>query len=212
MCNSLATGTLVVLHDRKLGRTVPARGAVRKWNLDELRAMDAGRWFSDTYGGAHVLSLREVLDLTKDRVALNVEIKSPLADWAATAGVLTDQLRQHDRLESTIISSFRICALCAVRHAAPAARLGVLWRRRNIGSAWPHAAALGATSVHVAQHLVQASVVAAAHERGLKLMVWTVNDADSVAYLNRLGVDGIISDYPELFAENQGGQDLGAGV
>ncbi len=190
---------LVVLHDRELGRTVRGSGAVRDHSLAELCAMDAGAWFEPAYRGARVMSLDEVLELTAGRVALNVEIKCPEADWAATAALLTGRLRECDRLESTIISCFDMGALHAVRDTAAGARLGVLWRTADIDNAWRHAAALGATSINLLWTLVDEAAVAAAHERGLAVIVWTVNDADAMASLGALGVDGIISDFPERF-------------
>lgn len=188
---------LVVLHDRALGRTVAGQGAVRDRTLAELVALDAGSWFSPAYAAARVLSLDEVLELTAGRAELNVEIKSPARDWQATARVLTDLLGCHQRLEPTIVSCFEMGALQAMRACAPAARLGVLWQTADLDAMWAHAAALGATSVHLLWGLVDEAVVRAAHARGLALIVWTVNDPDAIAWLAGLGVDGIISDYPE---------------
>ena len=190
---------LVVLHDRELGRTVRGDGAVRDHDLAQLCAMESGAWFDPAYTGARVLSLDEVLDLTAGRVELNIEIKSPEPDWTATATVLCDQLRGRKRLESTIVSSFEMGALRAVRRAAAAARLGVLWKATDIESAWEQAAALGAGWVHQLWGLVDAAVVEAAHQRDLALIVWTVNEVDDIKRFGGRGVDGIISDSPELF-------------
>ncbi len=191
---------LVVLHDRELGRTVPGRGAVRDHTLDALRALDAGAWFSPAYAGARVLSLAEVLDLTDGRAALNVEIKSPEPDWEATAEGLVRLLEARGVLQRTVISSFELGALQAVRALAPAARLGVLWQTADLDRAWARAAALGAQSVHLLWGLVDAAAVAAARHRHLTLIAWTVNEAEDIQRLASLGTDGIISDFPERFA------------
>lgn len=188
---------LVVLHDRRLGRTVAGRGTVRRRSLDELRALDAGAWFGSAYAGEPVLSLDDVLDLTRGRVDLNVEIKSPQADWVGTADVLADLLRRHRRLGSTIVSCFDPGALHCLRAREPRARLGVLWEGRNAASAWPLAAALSAVSIHPKWTRVNAGFVAAAHRRELLVLAWTVNDPTAMERLAALGVDGIISDYPE---------------
>src|SRR3989304_714036 len=142
-------GQLVVLHDRKLGRTLPGRGPVRGHDLEALRALDAGTWFGPAYAGARVLSLAEVLDLTAGRVTLNVEIKSPEPDWQATAHALVQLLAARGIVEATVISSFELGALQAVRAIAPAARLGVLWQTADLDRAWARAAVLGARSIHL---------------------------------------------------------------
>ena len=192
-------GGLVVLHDRGLGRTVRAAGPVREHSLAELCGLDAGAWFGPDYAGACVPSLQEVLDLTRGRVELNVEIKSPAPDWERTAEVLVRLLERAGRLPATIISSFHAGALHAVREASPSARIGLLWQDADLETAWSEAAALGARSVHPVWALVDAAAVSAAHARGLDVIAWTANSPAVMAQLVACGADGVISDYPERF-------------
>lgn len=188
---------LVVLHDRELGRTVQGRGAVREHTLADLCALDAGAWFALEYAGARVPSLDEVLDLTAGRAALNVEIKSPAADWEATADVLIELLTATGRLDSTVVSSFEMGALRAVRDRSAAARLGVLWQSADLDPMWLLAEGLEARSVHLLWRLIDAAVVETAHARSLHVIAWTANSGQAIAQLAALGVDGIISDYPD---------------
>jgi glycerophosphoryl diester phosphodiesterase len=143
---------------------VQARGLVREHTLAELCALDAGAWFALEYAGARVPSLEDVLDLTAGRAALNVEIKSPASDWDATARGLIDLLTAKQRLDSTIVSSFEMGALRAVRERCAEARLGVCGDdldrvalgRRAVGA-----------SVHPQWALVNPAVVDEARRRGL---------------------------------------------
>jgi len=190
-------GQLVVLHDRQLGRTVAATGAVRERTLAELQGLDAGTWFDARWAAARVPSLDEVLALTAGRAELNVEIKSPPPDWDATAEALLALLEQRGRLGGTIISSFDIGGLAAVRAGSPAARLGVLWHNAELEPMWRAAAALAADAVHPHWGLVDAALIAAARAQRRRVIVWTVNDPDAIAAMAEIGVDGIISDFPE---------------
>lgn len=192
---------LVVLHDRELGRTVQGEGAVREHSLAELCALDAGSWFALEYAGTCVPSLDEVLELTEGKAALNVEIKSSAPDWDATAEVLTELLIEKGRLGSTIVSSFEMGALRAMRERSPQARLGVLWHNADLDPMWLLAEGLEARSIHPLWSLVDAALVKEAHERGCEVIAWTVNEPEHIARLAELGVDGIISDYPERLAE-----------
>jgi len=192
---------LVVLHDRELGRTLQGEGAVRDHTFDELRALDAGAWFALEYAGARVPSLAEVLDLTDGKAALNVEVKSPAPDWTCTAAAVVDLLTDRGRLESTVISSFETGALRAVRERSPQARLGVLWHTADLDPMWLLAEALNARSVHPHWSLIDAALVEQAHARALEVIAWTVNDLEAIALLVGLGVDGIISDFPERLHE-----------
>jgi glycerophosphoryl diester phosphodiesterase len=195
---------LVVLHDRELGRTVLGEGAVRDYTLAELCALDAGAWFALEYAGTCVPSLAEVLDLTAGRAELNVEIKSGAADWEATARALIELLREKGRLASTVISSFEMGALRSVREHCAEARIGVLWHNADVEPMWLLAEALAARSIHPLWSLVDRVVVEQAHDRGLQVIVWTVNEPHDIAALAEMGVDGIISDYPERLREALG--------
>lgn len=195
---------LVVLHDRELGRTVQGEGAVRDHLLAELCELDAGAWFALEYAGVRVPSLDEVLDLTAGRAALNVEIKSAAPDWEATARALTELLIAKGRLDTTIVSSFDMGALRAVREQCATARLGVLWHNTDLDPMWLLAEGLEARSIHPLWSLVDAAIVEQAHQRGLEVIAWTVNEPESITMLAGLGVDGIISDYPERLCEALG--------
>ena len=194
-------GQLVVLHDLVLGRTVPGSGSVRDYDLADLQALDAGSWYAAEYADARVSSLGEVLDLTRERVALNVEIKSPSGDWEATAQALLVALEENDCLETTLVSSFAMGALRAVRLAGETVRRAVLWNRGDAADAFGHAEALGAEAIHPHHALVTPALIEAAHECELNVNSWTVNEIDRMRELIDLGIDGIISDYPERFAQ-----------
>lgn len=189
---------LVVLHDRTLGRTVPGRGAVRDRSLAELQDLDAGSWFAPEYAAARVPALAQVLDLVRGRAALNVEIKSPAADWNETADALLASLAGAD-LATTIVSSFSMGALQAVRERSAAARIGVLWHQPDIHNAFGHADRLAAEALHPLHRLVSRPLLERARRAGLAVYTWTVNDVGRMKALVELGVDGIISDYPERF-------------
>jgi glycerophosphoryl diester phosphodiesterase len=193
-------GELVVMHDLTLDRTTSGRGLVRAHELAALRALDAGSWFAPEFAGEGVLSLREVLQLVRGRARLNAEIKAPAADWEELARRLVALLRQFEVLDSTVISCFEPKALEKVRRHAPDAELGVLWQQTDFSDAWRWAGVLGAASVHPHWMLISEGVMHAAREQGLHILAWTVNEVETMRRLSQIGVDGIISDFPERFS------------
>jgi glycerophosphoryl diester phosphodiesterase len=192
---------LVVLHDLELGRTTGGHGAVRDHDLADLCGRDAGSWFGRAYVGATVLSLDDVCDLVPGRVELNVEIKSPEPDWEGTATAVVEILRRRSRLASTIISSFSIGALRSVRRNCEEARLAVLWHVPEFPEVWQTAAELGAVALHPLYKRVDEGLLRRAHDEGLTVNTWTVNDPAEMRRLLDLGVDGLVSDFPERFVE-----------
>lgn len=188
---------LVVMHDRELGRTEQAAGPVRERTLAELKQLDIGSWFGDEFRDERILTLAEVFELLAGRASLNVEIKSPEPDWEATAHHLVNVLRDAGELDSTVVSSFEMGALAAVRAALPRVQIGVLWHNLDLNRAREWLSRLEATSFHPFCGLVSDDVVRSTHQAGRRVYTWTVNDEDEIERVAADGVDGIISDFPD---------------
>ncbi|MCK6500310.1 MAG: hypothetical protein L6Q38_12625 [Nitrospira sp.] len=193
-------GELIVIHDDVLERTTNGRGLVREHELPGLRALDVGAWFGPAFAGESILTLGEVVALVDGRARLNVELKSPRADWRGQALQLSDVLRRADIVGSTVVSCFDPEALAVLRDVEPAAQLGLLWADADVEVAWDWARRLAAISFHPHWTLTAEATVNAAHERGLLVLTWTVNEVEVMEDLLAAGVDGIITDYPDRFA------------
>jgi glycerophosphoryl diester phosphodiesterase len=154
-----------------------------------------------------VATLDEVLDLLDDhpRVALNLDIKATAPAVEPYEERLAAALAGHDHRDRVIVASFLDIATDAFRRWAPdvvtsAGTLAVagFWRALAQGEAVPAMGhvALQVPAVYGDQVLVDERFVAAAHEHGLAVHVWTINDEEEMVRLVDLGVDGIISDRP----------------
>jgi glycerophosphoryl diester phosphodiesterase len=192
---------LVVIHDDQLQRTTSGHGAVREHEWEALRSLDAGAWFDPAFAGQRLLRLQEVIELVDGRVGLNVEIKSAAADWPIVAGRLVRLLQERQLLETTVVSSFAAGALASVRALSNAVRLGVLWHDPECARAWSLASEVRAYSFHPHWAIARAEVLAQARRRGLRVFAWTVNEPAVMTQLLEFGVNGIMSDHPERFAE-----------
>jgi glycerophosphoryl diester phosphodiesterase len=189
----LAQGELLVFHDRRLERTTNGQGYLAEKSLAYLRSLDAGQ-------GEKIPLLREVLDLIGPQAGLNIELKgSGTAEPVATVvrSYLAHRGWSYDRL---LVSSFDLDQLNKIKNLLPELKIGPLVS--GPGGAYPEIAQkAGAYSVHIKRQEVSADFVADAHARGLKVFVYTVNTVRELERLQRLGVDGIFTDYPELFEE-----------
>lgn len=190
-------GYLVVVHDHDLQRVAGTVGEVRERTLAELKQLDFGAWFGEAFKGEPILTLEEVIEIVGRRAMLNVEIKSPPGDWSNTALKTVAVLTHAGILGTTVLSCFQMQALQKVRELSPAARIGVLWHQPDFDEAWRWAKDLAAWSFHPWCKILQAEGVAEAHARGLRVLTWTVNDPEEIAQMAEIGVDGIMSDFPE---------------
>ncbi len=181
-------GELVVIHDARLERTTNGRGRISASSLDYLRSLDAG-------GGERIPLLREVLDLVDRRAVVNVELKGP-ETAGPTAALLERYVRDLGwRREEVLLSSFRRRELAVARAEAPGIPRGLLTRsplfptRRLLAELDPF-------SIHVRLDRVSRRFVSQAHDRGLKVFIYTVNREEDFRALESMGVDGVFTDFP----------------
>ena len=180
-------GELVVFHDARLERRTNGRGLVWRKTLAELRALDAG-------GGERIPTLREVFDLVGRRAFINVELKGRRTAGPVEALIREFVTRHGWSYEDFVVSSFHHSELRAIVDRR--IRIGLLLTRPT--RLWPLSARrVRAWSVHPALRHVTPALVEAAHRRGYRVIVYTVNDPADIERMRQLGVDGIFTDFPD---------------
>ncbi|MCX2728265.1 glycerophosphodiester phosphodiesterase family protein [Thermomicrobium sp. 4228-Ro] len=209
-------GHLVVCHDATLERTTDGRGFVHEHTLAELQRLDAGYAFTLDRGvtypfrglGLRIPSFEEVIAALPSHIGIDAEVKSAPWDPAdrrrgqAIAERLVALVRARPELrERLLISSFDTAVLDTVRARDPELPVGLCTiplaplpeqLRSTIECGYD---AFHPMDVGFDEH--GAAVVASAYLAGLVVNVWTVDAPDRAVELAALGVDGIITDYPE---------------
>lgn len=218
-------GGLVVIHDRTLERTTEGAGLVGDHTTDELRRLRLrdreGRLTEE-----RVPTLRELLELiAPTSAALLLEVKGPgppvyyerrdegvhaiagprYEDLEARMLAVLDETGMRRR---TSVLAFNPDVIRTVRALAPEQRTTLLAARGHLDLARASidelldvATALGASDLGVEHTLVDPTVVAAAHGRGLTLGVWTVDDPELMRGYAALGVDIVTTDRPDIAVE-----------
>lgn len=182
-------GELIVIHDHHLARTTNGSGSIYQHSLAQLQQLDAGR-------GQHIPTLWQVLQLLAPTpLWLNIELKGD-----NTVAPLLPLLERAERelqfdLNRLLISSFNHHLLAALRQQQPALKLGALTASLPIDYA-AFAQQLNAYSVNCDVSFINQAFVDDAKARGLKVYVYTVDQADDIARMAEYGVDGIFSNYP----------------
>jgi len=153
----------------------------------------------DPPGDGATLTLDAVLDLCRGRVGVNVELKAERDESRAAETGARVARRLAERSDpDTYVSSFWWPALAAARDAAPDVRRAFVFSDSPDRAALvASAVSLGLWALHPDRAYVTRELVAATHAAGLQLNAWTVNDQEEIAALAALGVDGIISNWPE---------------
>lgn len=202
--------TLVCFHDPTLDRTTNATGRVEDLTLAELQSLDAGyrHGGSDGYSyrdaGVRVPTLQWLLETFPD-TSVVVDLKT---DGLATQlARLVDDLEAHDRLIVGSFSDARLSEFHALTEGRVATSVGPTAARKwvlasRVGrSVRGEAAALQLPVRARGLRVVTPRLVGAAHKAGLQVHVWTVNDRGEMASLLDMGVDGIITDRPDVLKD-----------
>lgn len=216
---STSDGTLIVLHDATVDRTTEATGRVADLTLAELKRLDAGyRWTPDDGKsfpfrgrGITVPTLQEVF-AALPAMRFNIE---PKHSTPSPVKPLCDLLREQKMLDRVIVGSFNGTILDEFRRecgevatsASPSevSKFLAMYKTGLSKSFGPAMQALQVPEYAGALQVVSKDFVAAAHERNLKVHVWTVNETIDMERLLEMGVDGIMTDYPDRLIKLLGG-------
>jgi Glycerophosphoryl diester phosphodiesterase len=179
-----ADGVLVALHDATVNRTTNGRGRVEALSLGEVRKLDAGN-------GERIPTVEEVLQMAGGRTGLMLELK---VDGLAHLTVQTVQKVQLDT--PVIYASFLHKELTHVRAVETEAALMVLFDRLP-RTPVPYAMQYQPVYVGLRHDRATRPLVEAFHRENVKVWVYTANSLTDIARAISIGVDGVISNFPE---------------
>lgn len=204
-------GELVVIHDDSVDRTTDGKGAVAEKTPAEIQKLDAGyKWTNDggkTFPfrgkGIKIPTLREVFENFPE-TQINIE---PKHKTPSPVKPLCSLIREFKRGDSVIVGSFsdeiledfRTNCKGVATSASPSEASGFL-ARYEVGLSDNYAPKMQALQVPESigsLQFVTKDYVKAAHEQNLEVHVWTINKTEDMKRLIEIGVDGIITDYPD---------------
>ena len=189
-----ASEELVVFHDQTLEKLTNATGYIEQLDLDSIRNIEVLNGFT-------IPTLEEVLNLINGRVMLNIELKG------LQTAILTDQMLQTFfeketwSAEKILISSFDWEELKLFYEVNQKVPIAILTEDDPL-DALPIAKELNAVAINPNYKSLNKENLTKIHKKGLKIYPWTVNQPEEISALLALGVDGIITDFPERVPKN----------
>jgi glycerophosphoryl diester phosphodiesterase len=204
-------GEVVVLHDKTIVRTTNGWGSVRKLSLNKLRRYSAGSWFNPEFSDERVPTFREVLELVNGRAKLLLEVKDGSPYHHGIEKNIIHLVNEYQANDWCIVQSFNDRILSNFRKI-PELQSDV---QKLFAAFIPVAPFYGgsrfsykrlrrydfAQEVNINYKYVNTRVVRKVHEMGKKVNVWTVNENANLKKYYEMGVDGIITDYPNRLKE-----------
>lgn len=201
LCQS---GEAVVIHDEKVNRTTNGKGDVNKMTLAELKKLNAGQ-------GEKIPTLQEVIDGFKNKTKFVIEIKGV----KPAAEVCRLIIKNKIELE-VIVSSNHIKTLLIINERLPQVKTALIYysAKTKIGQCFlnffsllifplakiiilQRAKKAKVDAIHPIYPLATKKFVAKLHQLGYRVRPWVVNKEKTINKMKTVGVDGIISNYPD---------------
>jgi glycerophosphoryl diester phosphodiesterase len=175
-------GVPVVMHDATVDRTTDGRGPVGSFTFAELRTLNAGK-------GEKIPTLEEVCREVRGSCGLFCEIKEPGSE-AVVCEVLS-----REAPDDLWIVSFHAECITATRRLLPRAKTGLIISRKE-GDIPEQTADLGADAILLKYYLLTTDLVSACHDRGLRVISWTLDTPAEFGKAADFGIDGLATDDP----------------
>ena len=184
-----ASGELVVFHDLMLDKLTDLSGNIEETSLETIKK-------AKVLGSYEIPTLNEVMDLIDGSLILNIELKG-----SGTAGPTNDLLKDYLKKPSwdpskIIISSFKWEELNIFFNLNEEIPIAILTDDDPL-KAIPFAKIIKAYAINPKYSLLTKKNSKIIKSEGIKLFPWTVNDPSDINFLISLGVDGIITDFPD---------------
>jgi glycerophosphoryl diester phosphodiesterase len=201
-----ADGHVIVIHDPTVDRTTGSHQYVKDLPLRELRALDAGSFFSEKFHGEKIPTLEEVFEAVGKRTLINVELTNYNTPRDQLVETVCALVKKCGLQEHVMFSSFFASNLSKARTYLPEVPRGLLavngwlgaWAR-SFGFAFGKYQALHPHITDVSSQQVQR-----VHRLNRRIHVWTVNAAEDMRRLFHWGVDAIFTDDPGLAVQVRG--------
>lgn len=197
---------VVLMHDLTVDRTTNGKGKVRDLYLEEIKKLDAGKWFSSEFLGEKVPTLEEVIQAINGQCKLLIEVKRVKSKKLEIENKIVQLINKYNAYNWCIVQSFETQVIKNIQaldksiechklvtmnisvlplHIDSRIKTGTIYKYKTVQSINPYFKMLNKRKVNKI------------HSRGQKIITWTVNEPEDMKRMIEMGVDGIITNYPD---------------
>ncbi len=187
-----ADGEVVVVHDSDFMKL--SGNPLKVWDaqLMDLEGINIGSWFDPRFSDQRVPTFREVLQLCKGKIGVNVELKYYGHDQQLEQRVV-DIVEQEGMADQVMVMSLKPQGLAKTKALRPEWKCGLL-----LSVYVGQLNKIEADFLAVNAKFATRNFVKRAHRAGKQVFVWTVNDEVTMSQVMNRKVDGILTDRPDL--------------
>ncbi|WP_349407691.1 glycerophosphodiester phosphodiesterase [Pseudalkalibacillus sp. SCS-8] len=188
----------VIIHDESLKRTTGTKGFVGEYTVEELKRLDAGKWFSQKFKGEKIPTLEEVLIwLQPTCLYLNIEFKNNVLPYYGMEKIVHDLVCHYGLQDRVIYSSFNHYSLKELKKVNPRVDIAPLYSS-GLYEPWKYAKSMTAESAHPHWRTLNQAILKGFKKHGIRVRPYTVNDTKKMKWMFENDVEAIITDTPEI--------------
>jgi glycerophosphoryl diester phosphodiesterase len=194
---------VIVFHDEKISRCTNGRGRIADYTLHQLKKLDAGSWYNKRYKNTRIPTLAEVLDICKNKIAVNIEIKTEAVSKMFFGGIEEKCLKiveQSGMREHVVFSSFDPRAVMHLKQNDNTAAVAVLFEKKKYGSKLPSDIMnmMDADAFNCSKSELSKKWMTDIISHGIPVNIYTVDDVRNMKKFIHMGVDGIFTNQPDV--------------
>ena len=201
-----ADGKVILMHDMSVDRTTNGHGLVKNYTLADISKLDAGSWFDKKFANEKIPTLDETIKFINAKAELIIEIKRGDDYYPGIEENIFKIIKDNNSSKWCIIHSFYTDVLERIHKLDPSIRLHklLICKLRLLPiiidksieildfNNYPYI-----EEYSINYHFANKGIIEMIHAKGKKVNVWVPNDQRMINNLISLGVDGIITDYPD---------------
>ena len=194
----------IVMHDESLERTTNGTGLIRDTLWNRIKKLDAGSWNLKKFKGEKVPTLKELLLWAKKQktnlglpLCVVIEIKNEPVRYFEIEKIVIETVLETGMQERVILISFDHGVIKRAKNLNSKISAGILYNH-PLKNPFEKARHVHADALFPRRHLVTRSLVQQAHQKGLAVATWTVNEIPEMKKMIGTGIDAIATNFPNL--------------
>lgn len=190
-------GVIVICHDETIDRTTNGTGFICDYTYNELCEFDAGIKLSREFEGEKIPNIDEFLDYVMDKnLLINLELKNDMIPYSELEKKVIDKVYEFGVEKNVILSSFNHYSMIRVKEYDKNIKTGLLYTA-ILYKAHEYIKTVGADALHpLFSSVMNKKIVTDIKKNGIMINAYTVNEKEYMERLIELGIDGIITNYP----------------
>lgn len=191
-------GEVVIMHDEKIDRTTDGTGYLKDYTYAELMKFNANNHM-EQYEFCKIPKLADLLALVKESgILLNIELKTDFIAYPQIEEKVLKLVKEYEVEEQIIYSSFNHYSIAKIKALDVTAKTGLLYME-GLYKPWDYAKSVNAEALHpFYPNLEIPDYVEKCHKNKIMINAWTVNKRADMKHLIDLGIDGVITNYPDI--------------